>query len=56
MATLNSGNTGEKCLQSGIYKCSKHQNNTIPLSKGETFPPCSRDGGHGATWILVTAA
>lgn len=48
--------TGTKCTESGVYKCSVHTENTIPLSKGETFPPCSRNGGHSATWILVRKA
>ena len=48
--------TGEKCPESGVYKCFQHPLNTIPLSKGETFPPCSWSGGHGATWILVKKA
>lgn len=47
--------TGQTCTQSGIYRCSKHSSKEIALSKGETFPPCSYDGGHGATWILVRA-
>jgi hypothetical protein len=51
-----SGTTGQTCQQSGIYKCSLHPTNTIPLSKGETFPPCSRGDGHGATWVLVQEA
>jgi len=46
------GKTGETCQQSGVYYCSVHTSNEIPLSKGETFPPCSWDDGHGATWIL----
>ena len=50
------GKTGEKCQVSGVYMCSLHPSNTIPLSKGETFPPCSWNGGHGATWIFVRAA
>lgn len=48
--------TGKKCPQSGVYRCSTHPGNTIPLSKGETFPPCSWSGGHGANWILVSRA
>ena len=48
--------TGSKCEQSGVYKCSVHPFNTIPLSKGETFPPCSVNGGHGTNWILVRTA
>ena len=51
-----SGSTGEKCELSGVYKCTTHPSNEIPLSKGETFPPCSLDGGHGTTWILVREA
>ncbi len=49
--------TGEKCPQSGEYKCTTHSSNTIPLSKGEKFPPCSHGsgGGHGAIWKLVRA-
>ncbi|MBI5324969.1 MAG: hypothetical protein HZB41_06820 [Ignavibacteriae bacterium] len=47
-----SGTTGQKCKESGVYYCSIHTANTIPLSKGETFPPCSWGGGHSATWIL----
>lgn len=48
--------TGQKCPQSGVYRCSLHPMNTIPLSKGETFPPCSYGGGHAAEWILVRLA
>jgi hypothetical protein len=50
------GSTGQKCQLSGVYRCSMHPANTIPLSKGETFPPCSYGGGHAATWILGYAA
>ena len=49
--------TGEKCTQSGVYKCSTHPTYEIPLSEGETFPPCNSGGqSHGATWILVRTA
>lgn len=48
--------TGQKCPVSGVYKCSEHPDNTIPLSKGETFPPCSKGGRHSARWILVLKA
>jgi len=51
-----SGKTGEKCQESGVYYCSTHIANTIPLSKGETFPPCRSGSGHGATWILKSKA
>jgi hypothetical protein len=52
------GKTGEKCQQSGVYKCSIHPTQTIPLSKGETFPPCKGGTGigHATTWILVSKA
>lgn len=49
---MTTGRTGETCSESGVYYCSTHPDNTIPLSKGEKFPPCSRGAGHGATWIL----
>ncbi len=48
--------TGSKCQQSGVYACSTHDTNTIPLSKGETFPPCGRGGGHRANWVLKRKA
>jgi hypothetical protein len=50
--------TGEKCQESGVYRCSTHPSNTIPLAKGNTFPPCSygSGGGHAANWILVSRA
>lgn len=47
--------TGQKCDQSGIYKCSIHSSNEIALSKDETFPPCSRNGGNSANWQLIRA-
>ena len=49
------GHTGQTCQLSGVYKCQSHPSNTIPLSKGEKFPPCSY-GGHGTTWVLVRPA
>lgn len=55
---MSSGNTGGKCQESGVYKCSTHPKNTIPIAKGNTFPPCSHgvNGGHSATWVLVYKA
>ena len=50
--TMTSGTTGQKCELSGVYYCSKHPSNTIPLAIGNTFPPCSWGGGHSAVWIL----
>lgn len=51
-----SGQTGGTCQVSGVYKCSTHQSNTIPIAKGNRFPPCSLGGGHGTTWVLVRRA
>jgi hypothetical protein len=53
-----SGKTGEKCIQSGVYRCSIHSSQEIPLSAGETFPPCKggNGAGHAATWNLVRKA
>ena len=51
-----SGRTGESCQESGVYKCSTHPTNTIPLAKGNKFPPCSLGGGHSTTWTLVRRA
>ncbi len=52
-------NTGEKAPSSGTYKFVRHMENTscqptddeksIPLSSGETFPPC-RHCKSGAVW------
>jgi hypothetical protein len=46
------GTTGQICQQSGVYYCSTHPSNTIPLAKGNIFPPCSLGGGHAVLWIL----
>jgi hypothetical protein len=51
-----SGRTGQVCQESGIYRCATHAANTIPLARGNTFPPCSWVGGHATTWILVQRA
>jgi hypothetical protein len=51
-----SGRTGEKCQDSGVYRCTTHSTNEIPLAKGNTFPPCSRGEGHATTWTLVRRA
>jgi hypothetical protein len=51
-----SGHTGESCQESGVYKCSTHTSQTIPLAKGNRFPPCAENGGHAATWILKQKA
>jgi hypothetical protein len=51
---MATGSTGEKCKVGGIYYCSKHPSNEIPIAEHDTFPPCntSNAGSHGATWIL----
>ena len=54
-STVVKGQTGTVCQVSGVYRCETHPSNTIPLSRGERFPPCSV-GGHSATWILVRRA
>jgi hypothetical protein len=50
------GKTGEKCHVGGIYRCSTHPANEIPIAKGDTFPPCGHSGSHGATRILIRLA
>jgi hypothetical protein len=40
--------SGQKCYVSGVYKCT-NCGKTIPLSKGETFTPCSCGD---ANWVL----
>lgn len=44
--------TGEKNKESALYYC-KGCGEIIPLSKDETFPPCS---GGSATWMSVAIA
>lgn len=47
--------TGNKCPESGVYKCQTHPSQTIPLAKGNIAPPCASTG-HGTTWVLVHKA
>ncbi|MFQ6119011.1 MAG: hypothetical protein ACE5KE_03880 [Methanosarcinales archaeon] len=47
------GKTGEKCPESGIWRCTKC-GNTIPLAKGNIFPPCARC--HNTMWTLIRRA
>ena len=51
--------TGEKNPVSGVFACERCEQsarqNTIPLSKGETFPPCSKCNA-GVTWRLTRYA
>ena len=46
-----SGTTGQTCQESGVYYCQSHPSQTIPLAKGNRFPPCAT-GGHSTTWVL----
>lgn len=46
--------TGETCQTSGVYQCSSCAT-TIPLSKGERFPPCGVER-KGVTWVLLRPA
>jgi hypothetical protein len=51
--------TGESCQVSGVYSCvsctSVGRANEIPLSLGETFPPC-RKCSAGVRWKLIRYA
>ena len=59
---------GEICLESGIYrlkdcacmiegKCDiSEEQYTIPLVKGEKFPPCRNCGGNSIKWEFVKKA
>ncbi len=47
------GRTGEKCPVSGVWKWLGTPSTTIPLSKGETFPPYN---GKAGTWQLISYA
>ncbi|MGE0569451.1 MAG: hypothetical protein AB7O73_16040 [Bacteroidia bacterium] len=45
------GSTGSICQVSGVYYCQSHSSQTIPLAKGNKFPPCAVTG-HATTWVL----
>jgi hypothetical protein len=47
--------TGQTCPESGVYRCDSCST-TIPLSKGERFPPCAREGGKSVNWTLARRA
>lgn len=47
------GSTGEKCPESGVWKAQSSPSTTIPLSKGETFPPYNNKA---VTWKLISYA
>lgn len=45
--------TGEICPESGVWKCLGINTTTIPLAKGNRFPPyCNK----AVIWILVMYA
>ncbi len=45
--------TGQKCPESGVWKSQSTPSTTIPLSKGETFPPYN---GESVIWKLIAYA
>ena len=45
--------TGQKCPESGIWEAQSKPIDTIPLSKGETFPPHNGDSTY---WKLISYA
>gem|GEM_PF-759168 len=48
-----SGKTGEICEQSGVYKCTEHPTNEVPIPVGSKFPECKINDGHPTSWLLV---
>lgn len=47
------GSTGEKCPESGVWKATSSPSTTIPLAKGNTFPPYL---DKAVTWQLIQYA
>lgn len=45
--------TGTICPESGVWRSESTPSTTIPLAKGNRFPPY---GGKAVTWILKTQA
>lgn len=45
--------TGETCKESGVWKADSNPSTTIPLAKGNRFPPY---GGVAVNWILIQYA
>ncbi len=45
--------TGEKCPESGVWKSQSNPSTTIPLSKGERFPPYKN---RAVVWKLIRYA
>lgn len=53
MDTDITGKSGETCVQSGVYKCTLHPSNEVPIAKGSLFPKCKIKEDHLAQWIFV---
>lgn len=53
VAVFDEFSTGDNNPESGLYLC-KGCGEIIPLSKDETFPPCTDCGS--ATWMMVAIA
>lgn len=47
------GKTGETCPESGVWESQSSPSTTIPLSKGEKFPPYNNKA---VTWKLIRYA
>jgi len=45
--------TGENCPESGVWEAQGSPSTTIPLSKGEKFPPYNNKS---VTWKLISYA
>jgi len=45
--------TGETCPESGVWEAQSSPSTTIPLAKGNQFPPY---GGKSVTWKLIRYA
>ena len=48
--------TGEKCSQSGTYKCAEHGQKKLFILQGDTFPACHdiTKEPHPAMWIFTS--
>ena len=55
MAVGRTGKTGETCQESGNYRSDCADRTSIPLARGNTFPPC-RNCTRSVTWTLYQLA
>ena len=46
--------TGDTCQASGAYRCDSCGAQTIPVARGERFPPCAGES-KPVTWMLISA-